>query len=276
MEWRKVKNIVILVLLVVNGFLLAIVGARWGEVRRYEQTALDQAALVLEQNGIRVNKTALGGADSLALLTAERSVSAERALAEALLGGAVSAQNQGGGLYSYGNSRGTLSFRSGGRIVLRAESDPQWQTDDPQALALRLFDRMGVSGRVESAAVEDGSGTVTLCQLWEGVALFSCRVEFTFEAGMLTAMTGTVVPGEMGDGESVSPMNLPTALLRFMEGVLERGDVCSAVESMEPGYRLTQSFSSVVRLEPVWLISTNAANYYMNAVTGQISRLTGG
>ena len=275
MEWRKVKNIVILVLLVVNGFLLAIVGSRWGEVRRYEQSALDQAALVLEQNGIRVNKTALGGADSLALLTAERSVSAERALAEALLGGAVSAQNQGGGLYSYGNSRGTLSFRSGGRIVLRAESDPQWQTDDPQALALRLFDRMGVSGRVESAAVEDGSGTVTLCQLWEGVALFSCRVEFTFEAGMLTAMTGTVVPGEMGDGESVSPMNLPTALLRFMEGVLERGDVCSAVESMEPGYRLTQSFSSVVRLEPVWLISTNAANYYMNAVTGQISRLSG-
>lgn len=275
MEWRKVKNIIILVLLVVNGFLLAIVGARWGEVRRYEQTALDQAALVLEQNGIRVNKTALGGADSLALLTAERSVSAERALAEALLGGAVSAQNQGGGLYSYGNSRGALSFRSGGRIVLRAESDPQWQTDDPQTLALRLFDRMGVSGRVESAAVEDGSGTVTLCQLWEGVALFSCRVEFTFEAGMLTAMTGTVVPGEMGDGESVSPMNLPTALLRFMEGVLERGDVCSAVESMEPGYRLTQSFSSVVRLEPVWLISTNAANYYMNAVTGQISRLSG-
>ena len=59
-------------------------------------------------------------------------------------------------------------------------------------------------------------------------------------------------------------------------GVLERGDVCSAVESMEPGYRLTQSFSSVVRLEPVWLVSTNAADYYMNAVTGQISRLTGG
>ena len=43
MEWRKVKNIIILVLLLVNGFLLVLVGARQGEVRRYEQSAVDQA-----------------------------------------------------------------------------------------------------------------------------------------------------------------------------------------------------------------------------------------
>lgn len=276
MEWRKVKNIIILVLLVVNGFLLAIVGSRWGEVRRYEQSALDQAALVLENNGIRVNQNGLGAADGLSVLTAERSVSAERELSEALLGGAASAQNQGGGLYSYRNDRGTVSFRSGGRIILRTEEDPFWQTDDPEALARRLFDSMGVSGRVESVTLDNGSGTVTLCQLWENVPLFSCEVVFTFEEGRLTSMAGTVVPGEESGEEQASPMNLPTALLRFMEGVLERGDVCSAVESMEPGYRLTQSFSSVVRLEPVWLVSTNAADYYMNAVTGQISRLTGG
>ena len=83
-------------------------------------------------------------------------------------------------------------------------------------------------------------------------------------------------PCELAADIGTDHARLPTALLRFMEGVLERGDVCSAVESMEPGYRLTQSFSSVVRLEPVWLVSTNAADYYMNAVTGQISRLTGG
>ena len=48
MEWRKVKNIIILVLLLLNGFLLVLVGTRREEALRYDQRALLQAAQVLE------------------------------------------------------------------------------------------------------------------------------------------------------------------------------------------------------------------------------------
>jgi hypothetical protein len=31
----------------------------------------------------------------------------------------------------------------------------------------------------------------------------------------------------------------------------------------------------VLRMEPVWFVATNTADYYMDAVTGELSRLTG-
>ena len=40
MEWSKVKNIIILLLLLVNGFLLVLVGMRREETENYQASAL--------------------------------------------------------------------------------------------------------------------------------------------------------------------------------------------------------------------------------------------
>ena len=52
MEWGRLKNIIILILLLVNGFLLVLVGAHRRETREYEQTALEKTIRVLEGRGI--------------------------------------------------------------------------------------------------------------------------------------------------------------------------------------------------------------------------------
>lgn len=274
MEWRKLKNIIILVLLLVNGFLLVIVTSRMGEVRRYEQAALEQACRVLENNGIRVKQSGLEQAEELPSLAALRSITGERTIAEALLGEGVSGKDQSGGLYAYYSDGGTVSFRSGGQIYAWLEDNDRWHTTNPEEFSLELFSGMGLKGRVMQTSMLDGTGTITLCQLLEEVPLFSCRVMFTFEEGRLISLTGTVMTGEAREEESGSLLTMPTALLRFMEGVLASGDVCSRIDAMEPGYRTVRSFSSAMRLEPVWLVSTNAADYYVDAVTGELQRLT--
>ena len=43
MEWPKLKNIIILILLLVNGFLLVLVVGREFQVSRYERSAFTQA-----------------------------------------------------------------------------------------------------------------------------------------------------------------------------------------------------------------------------------------
>lgn len=274
MEWRKLKNIIILVLLLVNGFLLVIVTSRMGEVRRYEQAALEQACRVLENNGIRVKQSGLEQAEGLTSLSAVRSIDGEKMIAEAILGEGVSGENQSGGLYAYRSDGGTVSFRSGGQIYAWLEDNDRWHTANPEEFSLELFSGMGLKGRVMQTSMLDGTGTITLCQLLEEVPLFSCRVMFTFEEGRLISLTGTVMTGEAREEESGSLLTMPTALLRFMEGVLASGDVCSRIDAMEPGYRTVRSFSSAMRLEPVWLVSTNAADYYVDAVTGELQRLT--
>ena len=52
MEWRKLKNLIILILLVVNGFLLVLVASRSRESAQYEHSALEHTVQVLERGGV--------------------------------------------------------------------------------------------------------------------------------------------------------------------------------------------------------------------------------
>ena len=80
---------------------------------------------------------------------------------------------------------------------------------------------------------------------------------------------------EAGTAETGQTLTMPTALMRFSEEIAGTGDVCSQLRSMEAGYRGTaQTLSGGMRLAPVWLVSTDTANYYLDCVTGAITRLT--
>ena len=86
MEWSKVKNIIILLLLLVNGFLLVLVGMRREETENYQASALAQAVEVLERSGIQVFQEGLEDALDMSPLSVERNLEREGALAGALLG----------------------------------------------------------------------------------------------------------------------------------------------------------------------------------------------
>ena len=77
MEWPKLKNIIILILLLLNGFLLVLVGMRYTESVQYERAALEQTLKVLEGQGIQADGAALAPAGELAPLTAERDLERE-------------------------------------------------------------------------------------------------------------------------------------------------------------------------------------------------------
>ena len=275
MEWSKVKNIIILLLVLVNGFLLVLVGVQGGETRRYQDSALTQAVEVLERNGIQVDQSALGDLADLTPLAADRDIRREEELAGALLGESVVGENQGGGLYQYAGSRGTVAIRAGGTITARMEPDGTWTAqDDPGQHAAALLESMGVEARLVEDDTRDGSGTVRFQQLWQEAPLFSGQVSFTYQAGTLTGMEGRLLiqAPRAGDPIQGQTITLSTALLRFLDEILASGDVCSAVEGMEPGYLASQDFSGSVQLSPAWLITGNTARYYLNAVTGEVTR----
>lgn len=274
MAWGKVKNIMILLLLLVNAFLLVLVGMRQGESHRYQDAALTQAIGVLEQNGIQVEAQSLGSAQGLYPQLMERDLVRERALAAALLGEEVEPENQGGGLYRYLGSRGQVSIRAGGELSAKLNPDASWHTQDPQAQAAALLEDMGVEARQIDAQLDRGTGMVRFFQLWQGQPLFSCQVVFTYEQGRLTGLEGTLLAANSGQGtEQGQTITLPTALLRFLDAVVRGGEVCSQITAMQPGYLTAQSFSSSVSLTPAWRIGSDTADYYLDAVTGEVTRV---
>lgn len=272
MEWGKVKNIIILILLLVNGFLLILVGARRSEVRRYEQSALERSVQVLEENGIRMEPGAMAaGITGVSPLTAERDIDAEARLVAALMGEEITGNHRGGGLYTYVSDRGQVSVRAGGEISLIASEDRYWLTDDPAAHAAALMEALPVAMEPVSADIAGGDGSVTYRQRWEGAPVFSCQVTLTYRDGRLTDLSGSLLAAERTAAESAELLTLPTVLMRFLDGILDSGDTCSAVHAVEPGYRVSQSFSGAVRLTSVWRISTDMTDYYLDGITGELS-----
>ncbi len=273
MEWKKLKDLIILILLVVNGFLLVLVGFRREESARYERAALDQTVQVLERGGIRVDLDAVSDGAGLAPVSVERDLDREAELAQALLGQEVRGENRGGGLYLYRGETAEVSLRVGGELSASMSEGGRWHTDDPEGHAAALLEQMGVEARQTGVDAEGKRTSVRFQQLWEGVPLFSSQVEFTYEDGALRAVRGTLLIAGQSAREAGQVLTLPTALMRFSEEAAAAGDVCSAIRSMEAGYRGTvQSLSGGIRLAPVWLVATDTANYYLDCVSGSLTR----
>ena len=138
MEWRKLKNLIILILLVVNGFLLVLVAARSQEAAQYERSALEHTVQVLERGGIQVDLSALSPAVGLSPLSVDRDLEQEEKLARALLGEDVQGDRQGGGVYLYRSALGEVSLRSGGELTAELAPASRWETSRPEDHAAAL------------------------------------------------------------------------------------------------------------------------------------------
>lgn len=84
--WPKIKNIIILMLLVTNLCLLAFVG--WREIRDWQlqDKALEQAVSFLAERGIQVDERIVPRSAELPAMGMERDLEEEQTLAAALLG----------------------------------------------------------------------------------------------------------------------------------------------------------------------------------------------
>ena len=118
MESFRLKNIIILILALMNLFLL---GSLYGRASAQQEAqdrirqqlvelfSSDSARIALDSDAISFQTPPSGG-------TLTRDVSNDQKVATLLLGEGLLRSDQGGGIYSYENSAGAAVFRSGGNF----------------------------------------------------------------------------------------------------------------------------------------------------------------
>ncbi len=272
MEWPKLKNIIIAILLLANLFLLVMVGAQERSSLRQQEQALTDALTILQDNGIRLARDTVPDEMALAALTTSRDVQQEAVLAAELLG-TCTVSDLGGGRYSYDGPLGHAEFRNNGNFSVTFDPGVYASPQDTnlELHALTSLQHIGFVGTQVSQEETDLQNLLTLRQTYQGLPVFSCQVTLGYdEQGELRSISGQRLIGTPTPDNNQAAITIPTALLRILNGITGLGDVCSEINDITAGYQL--SSSDTVRMIPVWQITTDTGAYILNTLTGELTR----
>ena len=274
MEGTRIKNIVILILLLLNGFLLFLVGGRWAKDTHSHEAARNSAIEIVRADGIELAQDTVPREMELEHLQATRDTARESELAEKLLGSGVRVQARGGEVYRYQNENGWIQFHSTGEFM--AELEPTafaLGEQTPAQHGAALLERIGFECKLLNDGTEDGQGSLTFRQLHKGVPVLGCQAALNYRNGALTSITDARrVPGTPHQRVGEGSMPVASALMRLYNGLKELGDVYTRVDSIVPAYTMSVARSGTVRLTPVWYVQTDTGSYQMDTQTGLLSR----
>ena len=265
MKTARLKNIIIAILALVNAFLLVLLVSRRAQERAARDRAVTQLVQLYAASGVELPSSLVpSGETRLSPVDPARSLGDEAAFAEALLG-PCAAEDVGGGIYRYAGEYGQCLLRSSGAV----EAALDRPVDDPEEFFEALFSAFGYGAL--SSTLNNDSGEVVAARMLPSATVFNAELTLTFSESRLLSVTGSFVPpvepGERGEG-----LDGVTALVRFLDYSNGSGEVCTAVTDVRAGYLLQSTASAFQRLVPSWCVTTDVNRYYVNMLTGEVTR----
>lgn len=263
MDRFRLKNIMIFILLLLNGFLLFSLAQRREAQRDAFRRTAEQLVSLFEEDGMALDVDAISRDDPPPGVALARDTALEERAASFLLGEALAASDQGGGIYHYAGPAGEALFRTGGVFeasgTLAEEDVEDFCRDFCRTFSYDAPERM------------EGDGVFTAPAVFNRLPVFNCSVSFTVEGGVLTAVAGTLLPeGGTASPPEEEPLSAAGALVAFQRMRRESGVVASTVADTRLCYEL-QTAGAAMSLAPVWRIVTDTEDYFVNCRTGAVT-----
>src|SRR5699024_10833382 len=143
MDAIKVKNFIILVLLIVNVVLLSTVISDRMRGSELWNEAVEGAVALLEENGIVVSDEANLSARSLNQRSVARNGQVEAQAVDGFIG-LTTTDDRGGGIIYYGGTKGEATFRGTGGFGIQFFASGAPETDDPEKTARSMARDLGI------------------------------------------------------------------------------------------------------------------------------------
>ena len=267
MERYRLKNIIIIILALVNVFLLGSLMMRQTSRQTTRRNLEAQLVELFAADGMELNTGAIPSEAPPALLHMTRDTAREQEAARLLLGESVDSHDQGGGIYSYAGENGAAVFRENGGFEMAGTL----ASGDAEKVC-RDFCEMFSYDEPVFQLDEEGNGTAVAACLFDGRSVLNGTVVFSFEQGTLRAVSGTLLPESGVDASGEQKLLTGVAALTAFQNVRrESGAVVSAVTEMYDCYRLQSSTTAPMALVPAWCIVTDTSLYYVNCLTGAVT-----
>lgn len=265
MDRFRLKNLMILILLLLNGFLLFSLAQRRAAERDAFRRTAEQLVALFEGDGMALDPDAISTDAPPEGVALARDTALEQQAAAFLLGEALASSDQGGGIYHYSGAGGEALFRSSGGFEVSgvlAERD----VEDVCRDFCKDFSYDAPDVRLD----EEGSGVFSASAVYDKLPVFNCSVTFTVEKGVLTAVSGTLLPKTGAPSPEEEPLSAAGALAVFQRMRRESAAVASTVTETRLCYEL-QTAGAAMSLTPAWRIVTDTEDYYVNCRTGAVT-----
>lgn len=278
MRWSRIKNIIILMLLIVNLSLLALVGVRSWRSRETLRQTWEQTVALLERRGLHYLPEGNPGELTLSPLQIALSTPGEDRVTA--LVGEIDSMEAGERTLRYTSAGSAVLCSPGTLSALLSPDLCPLEGRDPGELGTELLARMGwearEAGRWDEAGAAGTAGGVTYTLCRDGMPVHGWTSTLSYSGGSITALTLRPLDGTAqaltAEGEAISAA---TALARFLETLTEEGYVCSRVTALYPGYAVTGVSGDLVTLSPVWYIETDAqpSCFAVDGYTGGVTAM---
>ncbi|WP_161845942.1 hypothetical protein [Pseudoflavonifractor sp. 524-17] len=270
MEWSKIKNIILLILLSLNGILLIMVVSQEVRYRSYQAIARREVQITLASSGVTLAGEDLPpDMDLPAVRLDQENMHTGADQAEALLGRCQREDESGGVRVTYSSGQGQLDSFGSGRFT--AELSPGAMPVQGESLeehGREVLEKLGFAGRLIERREEGEEQILVYCQLWQGdITIFNCQAALIYQGDELRRIEGQRVQGT-GSTSRGEMITVPTLLIRFLSQRNESGRMFSRINAITAGYRL--SGSRVFMLEPVWYVETDTGSYTLSGRDGSL------
>jgi len=273
MSTSKLKNIVLMVLVVLNIFFLALVIRDGVTERTTRRRTIENLATILADNGI-VLAAELPELAAPSLQRTSRDAYADATLSRAVLGDCEPI-DAGGSATIYAGERGAATFNLRGEFLveffdgfaLRGS-----ETDTVKAVR-SLLKKMRVDATqptVTAGAEQQGDETITAVCLYRSLPTYNCVITFEFERGLLVRIIGRR-PSGVTEAARTTERGLPTVMLGFLRHVMDTEIDVTKITDVSAGYSLNVGAFGTGELVPVWRIDTDAGEFIIDAMTGEIT-----
>lgn len=267
MDRYLLKNIIIIILVLVNGFLLGSLALRRAAVIRARERTEEQLVALFAADGMELEGDLISQETPPPALSLSRDLERERAAAAFFLGSGAVRSSQGGDAYSYTTETGVAQFRSnGGFDIVGSLAE-----EKGEALCRKFCESFSYGEPVFTLDGE-GSGSGIAVYRCGKFPVYNCTVTFTMDRGTLLTVSGVLLPekGEMA-AEDRTPLSAAAALTAFQQLRRESYAVASAVTDLYLCYELQGTTASTRSLAPAWCVVTDTHNYYVNCLTGAVT-----
>ena len=264
MESFRLKNIIILILALMNLCLLGLLGMRLSTGLSAQAEAREQMVQLFASEGVSLDADLIPSTTPPSGLVLNRDETEEEKLAEFLLGDRLIRSDGGGGVTTYESANGSAVFRADGTFDVVV--DQSGETADSLCRAFcRAFyyDALAFS-------LEDGAGSASAVQTYDSAPVVNCTVTFTIADGAVVSVSGTHLPQEGQTASGEEALSALAALNAFL-GTVQSGAVVTSVTDLYLCYELQSTTATPMALVPAWCVVTDTANYYVNCYTGSVS-----